>query len=197
MPNIARTVSGTSRIVVPVISSRPNSAPMNNSGAAIHWVNPSDSGPPMAKPMKPDGVLASRRVVRRAGPQMPQAEHGQRDHRRAEDQPRPGVGIGLGPHQHDRDRDERDRQQQYGRADQYAQEVVDPSADRPGGVEPRARDDDDRDSQQRQRDAVTAVAGVDVAGAAHRSGRRSGPPGEHEPARAGAPADGQPGGGNG
>ena len=61
---------------------------------------------------EPRGVLASRRVVRRAGPQVPQAEHGQRDHRRAEDQPRPGVGVGLGAHQQDRDRGERDRQQQ-------------------------------------------------------------------------------------
>ncbi len=26
---------------------------MNSSGAAIHWVSPSDSGPPMAKPMNP------------------------------------------------------------------------------------------------------------------------------------------------
>ena len=38
---------------MPVISSTPNSTPMNSSGAAIHWVSPSDSGPPIAKPMKP------------------------------------------------------------------------------------------------------------------------------------------------
>ena len=48
-----RSVSGTSRIVVPVNSSSPNSAPMNSSGAQIHAVNPSESGPPMAKPMNP------------------------------------------------------------------------------------------------------------------------------------------------
>ena len=53
MPNIARNASGTSRIVVPVSSSSPNSEPMNKSGAAIHGVNPSDNGPPMAKPMNP------------------------------------------------------------------------------------------------------------------------------------------------
>ncbi len=53
MPNIARITSGTSRMVVPVSSSSPNNAPMNSSGAAIQGVNPSDSGPPMAKPMNP------------------------------------------------------------------------------------------------------------------------------------------------
>ena len=46
-------MSGSSRIVVPVNRSRPNNAPMNNSGAQIHLVNPSESGPPMAKPMNP------------------------------------------------------------------------------------------------------------------------------------------------
>src|ERR1700692_3854231 len=50
---MVRTVSGSSRIVVPVNRSRPNSAPMNNSGAQIHLVNPSESGPPMAKPTNP------------------------------------------------------------------------------------------------------------------------------------------------
>ena len=161
---------------------------MNSSGAAIHWVSPSDSGPPMAKPMKPAACWRPGGVVRGTGPQVPQAQRGQRDHRRAEDQPRPGVGIGLGPHQDDRDRDERERQQQDGRADQHAQEVVDPPADRPGGVEPRARDDDDRDAQQRQRDAVTAVAGVDVAGAARPNG-----PSIRHPWRASASRRGRPG----
>ena len=52
-PNIARSVDGTSRTVVPDSRSTPNSTPMNSSGAAIHAVTPSDSGPPMAKPMKP------------------------------------------------------------------------------------------------------------------------------------------------
>ncbi len=48
-----RSVSGTSRIVVPVNSSRPNNTPMKSSGAQIHAVSPSESGPPMAKPMNP------------------------------------------------------------------------------------------------------------------------------------------------
>ncbi len=50
---MSRRVSGTSRMVVPVISSTPNSTPMTSSGAAIHAVSPSASGPPIAKPMKP------------------------------------------------------------------------------------------------------------------------------------------------
>ena len=50
---MARTASGTSRIVVPVNNSKPNMKPMNNNGAAIQAVSPSDSGPPMAKPMNP------------------------------------------------------------------------------------------------------------------------------------------------
>ena len=53
MENIVRRVEGTSRIVVPVTSSKPNSTPRNSSGAAIHAVSPSDSGPPIAKPKKP------------------------------------------------------------------------------------------------------------------------------------------------
>ena len=44
---------GTSRMVVPVNSSRPNSTPMNSSGAQIHGVSPSESGPPMTKPTNP------------------------------------------------------------------------------------------------------------------------------------------------
>lgn len=40
-------------MVVPVTNSTPNSTAMNSSGAAIHSVNPSDSGPPIAKPMNP------------------------------------------------------------------------------------------------------------------------------------------------
>ncbi|CKS58941.1 antibiotic biosynthesis monooxygenase domain-containing protein [Mycobacterium tuberculosis] len=50
---MARMASGTSRIVIPASRSNPNSAPMNNSGAAIQAVNPSESGPPIAKPMNP------------------------------------------------------------------------------------------------------------------------------------------------
>jgi hypothetical protein len=50
---MARSTSGTSRMVVPVSSSRPNIKPMNNSGAAIQAVNPSANGPPMAKPTNP------------------------------------------------------------------------------------------------------------------------------------------------
>ena len=53
MPNIALRVAGTSRMVVPVSSSTPNSTPMISSGVAIHSVRPSDSGPPIAKPMNP------------------------------------------------------------------------------------------------------------------------------------------------
>ena len=51
--NIDWTAAGTSRIVVPVTSSRPNSTPMINSGVAIQGVSPSDSGPPITKPTNP------------------------------------------------------------------------------------------------------------------------------------------------
>ncbi len=59
-----RRASGTSRMVMPVSSSSPNNAPMNSSGAAIHGVSPSESGPPMAKPMKP---AARRRISGSSG----------------------------------------------------------------------------------------------------------------------------------
>ena len=51
--NIDCTADGTSRMVVPVTSSRPKSMAMINSGVAIHGVNPSDSGPPITKPTNP------------------------------------------------------------------------------------------------------------------------------------------------
>ena len=44
--------NATWRIVVPVNSSTPNNAAMMSNGVAIHGVSPSDSGPPIAKPMK-------------------------------------------------------------------------------------------------------------------------------------------------
>ena len=47
------SVAGTSRMVVPVSSSTPNSAATISSGVAIHALNPSASGPPMANPMNP------------------------------------------------------------------------------------------------------------------------------------------------
>ena len=55
------------------------------------------------------GVLAPGGILRRTRPQMPQPECGQRDHRRAEDQPRPRLGVGFGAHQHHGDRGEHDR----------------------------------------------------------------------------------------
>ena len=45
------------------------------------------------------GALTAAGIRRRTRPQMPQAEHGQRDHGRAEDQPRPRLGVGFGAHQ--------------------------------------------------------------------------------------------------
>ena len=65
-------------------------------------------------------------------------------------------------------------------------------ADRARGVEPRAGGDHDGDAQQRQRDAVAAVAGLDIAGAADRAGGGAGALGQHQPARAHAAPDGQP-----
>ena len=63
------SVSGTSRMVVPVSNSTPNSAAPISSGVAIQTVSPSDSGPPMANPMKPPARWRS------AGPE------GEPDHR--------------------------------------------------------------------------------------------------------------------
>ena len=105
---------------------------MNNSGAAIQGVSPSDSGPPMAKPMNP----AARR--RNSG------ASGEPDHRwrrprtdsaikrRAQDQPGPRVGIGLGPHQHHRHGGDDDRQRQDTRADERPQHACRPTR-RPAG----------------------------------------------------------------
>ena len=87
---------------------------------------------------------------------------------------------------------EHDRHQNDGRPDQDPKERVDPLADGTGGVEPGAGGDHHGDTQQRQRDAVAAVAGLEVAGPADRAGGGSGALGQHQPARADAPADGRP-----
>ena len=183
MPNIARTTSGTSRIVVPVSSSSPNNAPMNSSGAAIQGVNPSDSGPPMAKPMNP----AARR--RSSG------SSGEPDHRWR--RPRSDRAIRLPP------RISLGRASGLGwvristtataavttgsartrRTDERPQHGVHPRTDRPGGVEPRARGDDDGKTQQDQRDSVAAMSGLDVAGPPDRPRRTPGAPGRHQPGR--------------
>ena len=183
-----RSVSGTSRMVVPVSSSTPNSAPMNNSGAAIHAVKPSDSGPPMAKPMNP---AARRRNSGSSG------DPDQRWHRPSTDRainaaPRisRGRASGLGSVRINTTAitAATDGQQQHGRADERAQHRVDPRADRPGGVEPRAGGDHDGDAQQNQRDPVAAVAGLDVVGAPDRPRGAAGSLGGHHPGRAHGPA---------
>ena len=158
-------------MVVPVTSSRPNSTPMNSSGVAIQAVSPSESGPPMAKPMKPAACW------------RPAGSCGEPDHRCHS--PSAGSAIIAAP-RISRGRASgsgsvrirttaiaasEERQQHDGRADDHAQDGVDPAADRPGGVEPGTGGDDDGDAQQRQRDAVAPVAGLDVAGAARPSGR--------------------------
>ena len=64
-------------------------------------------------------------VHRRPRPQMPRPECWQRNHRRAEDQPRPCFRVGFRAHQDNDDRSENDRDQYDGRTDQHAQEGVD------------------------------------------------------------------------
>ena len=135
---------------------------------------------------EPGGMLARGRILRRTRPQVPQPQSGQRDHRRAKDQPGPGFGVGLGAHQHHGDRGEQDRQQHHRRADQDAQQGVDPLADGPSRVEPGACGDHDRDAEESQRDAVAAVTGLQVAGPPDRARRGSGALGQHQPAGADA-----------
>ena len=109
--NIARTVVGTSRMVVPVTSS---SAEQHADEQQRRRDPRGQSVRKRTTDRKPDearGVLPSGGLLRRPGPQMPQPERGQRDHRRTEHQPGPGLGVGLGAHQHHRDRGQRDRQQ--------------------------------------------------------------------------------------
>ena len=164
---------------------------MNSSGAAIHAVSPSDSGPPMREADEAGGVLSRDGLRRRTRPQMPQPESGQHDHRRAEDQPWPRLGVGLGAHQHHGDRGQRDRQQHDRGTDEHPQERVDPRPDRPRRVEPGTRGDHHGDAEQRQGDAVAAVARLEVAGPADRARRRSCALGQHQPARAHTAADGR------
>ena len=193
---MVRSVSGTSRIVVPVSSRRPNSAPMNNSGAQIHGVNPSESGPPIAKPMNPAACARPSRGVRRTGPQMPQAQRRQGDHRRPEHQPRPGVRIRLGAHQQHRDRGGDHWQRHHRRPDEDPHHRVDPGADRAGRVEPGTGGDHDGHAQQGQGNTVAAVARVDLAGPAHRPCGATSSLGQHQPRRAHCPSAGQPGAGH-
>ena len=152
----------------PVSSSRPNSTPMNSSGAAIHAVRPSESGPPIAKPMNPAAcwraagscgdpahrchspsagstIIAAPRISRGRARGRARCASARRRSRRA--------GSATAPP----------------RSRSGAQEGVDPRADRPGGVEPGTRGDHHGDAEQCQRDAVAAVSGFDVAGPADRA----------------------------
>ena len=187
--NMSCSVAGTSRIVVPVISSSPNSTPMTSSGAAIHAVSPSDSGPPMANPTKPAPCWRATGSSGAPDHRCQEPERGQGDHRGAEDEARTGLGIRLGAHQRDADRGEGDRQQHDGAADEHPDERVDPLPDGSRRVEPGAGGDHDRQGEQRQRDPVAAVSGFQIAGPADRACGAAGPLGEHQPAGAHAAAD--------
>ncbi len=191
-----RSVSGTSRIVVPVNSSRPNNTPMNSNGAQIHAVSPSESGPPIANPMNPAACAAPCGRVRRAGPQVPQPQRRQRDHRRAQHQPWAGLGVRLGAHQQQRHSGGDEGQHPDRRADEDPHHRVDPGADRAGGVEPRTGGDHDRDAQQRQGNAVATMTRIDLAGPAHRPRGATGPLGHHQPSRTHRTARGEAGAGH-
>ena len=61
---------------------------MNSSGAAIHSVSPSDSGPPMAKPRNPAACWRPGGSVGEPAHRCHSPSGGQRDHCRTEDEPR-------------------------------------------------------------------------------------------------------------
>ena len=189
MLNIALSVAGTSRMVVPVSSSTPNSTPMNSRGVAIHALRPSDSGPPMAKPTNPAACWRPVGSVRRPRPEVPQSQSGQGDHRRAEDQAGRDSGLGSVRINVTAITASAIGQQYHRGSDQRAQRAVDPRADRSRGVEPRTGGDHHRDAHQRQRDPVAAVAGLDVVGAADRSCGAAHSPGDHQPGGPRSPAD--------
>ena len=177
-------------MVVPVTSRTPNSAPMNSRGAAIHAVSPSDSGPPIAKPVKP---AALRRAMGSTGEPAHRCQR-----------PRAGSAIMVAP------RISRGRDSGWGsvRIRRTAPPMsssgtritaepitrahgdVDPSADRPRRVEPRAGGDDDGDTEQCQRDAVAAMTGFEVTRTADRPCRGSGALGQHQPTGTCTAADG-------
>ncbi len=156
---------------------------MNNSGAQIHLVSPSESGPPMAKPMNPAAC---------ARPTGVSGEPAHRCHR-----PSAGSATIAAPST------SRGRASGFGsvrinstataavttgsshhrRADEDAQHRVDPCADRAGGVEPGTGGDDDGDTQQRQSNPVATMARIDLAGPAHRPRRAAGSLGQHQPRR--------------
>ena len=135
--------------------------------------------------------LPSGRVGGRARPQVPQAQNRQGDHRRTQNQTRAGFRVRLSAHQDHRDGGDQQRQQDHRPADEGPQAGVNPCSDRAGRVEPGRRGDDHGEGHQSQRDTVAAMSGFDIAGAADRTGGRSGTAGHHEPGRAGCPAAGR------
>ena len=193
VPNIARTVSGTSRIVVPVTSSRPNSTPMNSSGAAIHWVSPSDSGPPMAKPMKPAACW------------RPGGVSGEPDHRCH----RPSAGsVIIAAPRISRGRASgsgsvRIRTTAIAMSASGNSRTADPiSTRRKSSIHPptgrAASNHELATTTTAMPSSASAIPSRRWPGSMSRArpdrtGRRSGAPGQHQPAGAGAPADGQPG----
>ena len=173
--NIVRTVEGTSRIVVPVTSSRPNNTPMNSSGAAIHAVSPSDSGPPSAKPMKP---AACWRAAGSAG------DPAHRCH-----SPSAGSAIIAAP-RISRGRASGSGSVRISTTATAASAIGNSTTEEPMSTRRkvsihaptgRAASNqelaaiDHGDAQQRQRDAVAAVAGLEVAGPADRARREPAP----------------------
>lgn len=140
------------------------------------------------------GAAALPRLGGPTGPDVPQAEHRQCDHGGAEDQPWPRVGVRVGAHQRDGQRHQQDRQHHDRGSDDRAHAVVDPRTDGSGRVEPGAGRDQEGDAEQRQRDAVTTVSGLEFARTADTAGGGSGPLGEHQPAGAGTTTDRSTGG---
>ncbi len=122
---------------------------MISSGAAIHGRQPVGQRAADGEADESRRAAARFRVFRRAGPQVPQAEHGQarswwrrgsaaaapRDWARCASAPPPWRRVTSGS-------------ARTPDADEGAQQRVDPGADRPGGVEPRAGGDHDGKAEQ-------------------------------------------------
>ncbi len=115
---------------------------------------------------------------------VPQAERGEGDEYRPQDEPGPDLRPRLGAHEDDRDHETGQRQHGAGAADERADRGLDPAAERAADGEPDAAGDDDARGDEPEGDAVAAVAVLDLRHPAHRAGGGTHPAGDHRPAGA-------------
>ena len=127
-------------------------------------------------------VHAAEVVRRQVGEDVQDAEDGQDEQQRADHEPRPLLRLRVRAHQRDADHQQRQRQRHGGGTHHGPRADLQVAADRTGRAPPDAGARDHAESDQRERESVTAVRRLQLLGAPDRAGDAAGALGEQAPA---------------